>query len=365
VQARHLLVDDAHAAAVPVHLQRIIAARHRRRTQRSGGNTSAAGAVETFQRLRTDQLITADPVLRHVDWVHRVFRSHEAGEPLRRVFLVHCLAGWDKVSRLIIPYALPSCCCWSRALTPRRRTGVAAAVLHETARRMDHQPRRGSAVGALLDARGRGIAAAGAADAGRGEQHSRRMVRCAAFATRVASQLSPRLRPPDVCVACVRIKRAAATELLVATAAAVGRTAVLPMDVQCEQWGIHPISLEPLTAAAQEAKGMLLPMAGWPGRCIVNQYKTKAYLGSRCGVCPTSSFAFTTVQLQPAWFTEQYPHARWVPVQGSAALLTELRERSDLAVVVRREDLVAHISMADVEESRRGLNTCTRFGQWL
>jgi hypothetical protein len=62
--------------------------------------------VETFKRLKTDQLVTAEPVLRHGDWVDRVLRSREdAREPLRAVFLVHCLAGWDKVCIGLCPSA--------------------------------------------------------------------------------------------------------------------------------------------------------------------------------------------------------------------------------------------------------------------
>ena len=70
------------------------------------------------------------------------------------------------------------------------------------------------------------------------------------------------------------------------------------MDVACAQWGVHPTTLEPLSPTTHDAKGLLLPMAGQPGRCIINQFKTKAYLGSKCGVCPHMSAALTTVQVR-------------------------------------------------------------------
>ena len=78
--------------------------------------TSQVQAVETFKRLKTDQLITAEPVLRHVDWVDRVLRSREdASEPLRGVFLVHCLAGWDKVRLcLFLTLCGPVGKCWQK-----------------------------------------------------------------------------------------------------------------------------------------------------------------------------------------------------------------------------------------------------------
>jgi hypothetical protein len=72
------------------------------------------------------------------------------------------------------------------------------------------------------------------------------------------------------------------------------------------------------------------------------------------------------VQLQSAWFAERYPRSSWSAVEGgeSGDLLREMRERTDVALVVGRADLVANVAVADVEGSRRQLNTCARFGTW-
>lgn len=109
----------------------------------------------------------------------------------------------------------------------------------------------------------------------------------------------------------------AATELLIATAKSLERVAVVPMDVHCAHWGVHPTTLEPTSPTSHDAKGLLLPMAGHAGRCIINQFKTKAYLGSKCGVCPRMSAALTTVQVrQPS---------RRVHPSSASTRLTSLR----------------------------------------
>jgi hypothetical protein len=149
---------------------------------------------------------------------------------------------------------------------------------------------------------------------------------------------------------CPRPAHPAATELLIATAKSLERVAVVPMDVPCAQWGVHPTTLEPLSPTAHDAKGLLLPMAGQPGRCVINQFKTKAYLGSKCGVCPRMSAALTTVQVCGL----QLPS-----VQRPVRALAKAR-RSPVARAAACTRLSAHQPSGDESSKGPTVSTLTR-----